>query len=164
MSDQFNLWMEFCESLRPDIDNICFFPDSILPLKKNLLFEMLAVIYHDYKNDEDNQSQLQSIAVNVGYLGRFSDGITEKCLTSMGSRLAQLQTMDAGDPEALLRMIESSKSDPKKDVELLLGFASTLLNFCKLTGFDLDNMITWNGLIGMESSKAVKTYYELSKR
>jgi len=102
--------------------------------------------------------------VNVGYLGRFSDGITEKYLTSMGSRLAQLQTIDANDPEALLRMIESSKSDPKKDVELLLGFASTLLNFCKLTGFDLDNMITWNGLIGMESSKAVKTYYELSKR
>lgn len=164
MSDQFNLWMEFCESLRPDIDNICFFPDSILPLKKNLLFEMLAVIYHDYKNDEDNQSQLQSIAVNVGYLGRFSDGITEKYLTSMGGRLAQLQTMDAGNPESLLNLLDASKGDPKKDVELLLGFASTLLNFCKLTGFDLNDMITWNGLIGMESSKAVKTYYELSKR
>lgn len=164
MSNQFDMWMEFCESLRPDLDNICFFPDSMLPLKKSLILEMLASIYQDYRNDEDNLSQLQSIAVNVGYLGRFSDGIAEKYLTSMGGRLAQLQTMDAGDPEALLSLLDTSKVDTKKDEELLLSFASTLLSFCKLTGFDLDNMITWNGLIGMESSKSVKTYYELSKR
>lgn len=164
MSDQFDVWMEFCDTLRPDLDNVCFYPAAILPLKKSIVFEMLAAAYHDYKNDEDNQSQLQSIAVNVGYLGRFSNDITEKYLTSVGTRLAQLQTMDTGDPEALLRMIDSSKRDPKKDVELLLGFASTLLTFCKLTGFDLNNMIAWNGLIGLESSNAVKTYYELSKK
>jgi hypothetical protein len=164
MSDQFDVWMDFCESLRPDLDNICFYPDAILPLKKSLIFEMLAEIYHDHKNDKDNLRQLQSIAVNVGYLGRFTEGVTKKHLTISGSRLTQLQTIDTDDPEALLNMMEASKGDPKKDEELLLGFASTLLTFCKLTGFDLNDMITWNELIGMESSMAVKNYHELSKK
>lgn len=162
MSVQFDVWMEFCESLRPDLDNICFYPDAILPLKKSLIFEMLAEIYHDHKND--NLGQLQSIAVNVGYLGRFTEGISEKHLTIKGNRLTQLQTIDTDDPEALLNMMETSKGDPKKDEELLFGFASTLLTFCKLTGFDLNDMITWNGLIGIESSMAVKNYHELSKK
>lgn len=164
MADQFNVWMEFCESLRPDLDNICFYPDSVLPIKKNLVLEMLAGIYHDYKNDVDNLRQLQSIAVNVGYLGRFTNGIDGKYLTNVGSKLSQLQTIDAGDPKALLNMIETSKKDPRKDEELLLGFASTLLTFCKLTGFNLNDMITWNGLIGAESAKAVKAYYEKSQK
>lgn len=163
MAEQFNVWMEFCESLRPDLDNICFYPDSMLPLKKSLVLEMLAGIYHEYKNDADNLRQLQSIAVNVGYLGRFTDGIDEKYLTSVGSKLSQLQTIDAGDPKALLNMIETSKRDSRKDEELLLGFASTLLTFCKLTGFDLSNMIAWNGLIGSESTRAVKAHYNQSQ-
>ena len=164
MSVQLNVWKVFCDSLRPDLDNVCFYPDSMLPLKKSLIFEMLAAIYHDHKNDDENLIQLQSIAVNVGYLGRFTDVISEKHLTTTGIRLTQLQTVDAGDPKALLNITERLNGNPKKDEELLLGFASTLLTFCKLTGFDLDNIITWNGLIGMESSKAVKTYYELSKK
>lgn len=164
MAEQFDVWMEFCESLRPDLDNICFYPDSMLPLKKNLVLEMLAGIYHDCKNEEGNLRQLQSIAVNVGYLGRFTDGLKEKHATNVGSKLSQLQTIDAGDPEALLNMIETSKRDSAKDEDLLLGFASTLLTFCKLTGFDLSNMITWNGPIGAESTRAVKTYYDQSQK
>lgn len=165
MADQFDVWMEFCESLRPELDSISFYPESSLPYSKSSLMEMLAGIYHETKDEAGISSLVESIAVNVGYLGRFTTEVTERYLTRSGRIVDGMEELDTNDSLAVAKYIESIKvEDPKKDAQLLLGFASTLLTFCKLTGFNLNNMIAWNGLIGIESTNAVKAYYEETKK
>lgn len=165
MADQFDVWMEFCESLRPELDSICFYPEKILPYSKSSLMEMLAGIFHETKDSSGISSFAESIAVNVGYLGRFTHLVSERCLTRQGYLILQMQTLDANNPNAIANMMNNAPdTNPLRDTELLLGFSSTLMSFCKLTGFGLNKMIEWNRLIGSESTKAVEQYYEMTKK
>ena len=165
MSDQFNVWMEFCESLRPELDSICFYPENMLPYSKLSLLGMLGEIYRDYKGDADSLRQQESIAVNVGYLGRFTSSVSEKYMTRQGYLLLQMQTLDTSNPSAIADMMNSAPdANDLKDIELLLEFSNTLMSFCKLTGFSLNKLIDWNRFIGAESAKAVQSYYEITKK
>ena len=162
MDDVFDTWMVFCESLRPELDTVCFYPESLLPYPKSLLMEMLADTYNQTKNKDGISELAESIAVNVGYLGRFTNSISEKFLTQLGARLLKIENTNLSDTSEMLRLMKVPATDSKKEMDLLLGFASTIQTYCKLTGFDLSNMISWNGIIGLESSKAVKEYYRLT--
>lgn len=165
MADQFDVWMEFCESLRPELDSISFYPESSLPYSKSSLMEMLAGIYHETKDAAGISILAESIAVNVGYLGRFTNAVTERYLTRTGRMASGLVNLDTNDPVAFGQYMESiATEDSQKDMQLLLGFASTLVTFCKVTGFNLDDMIAWNRLIGIESTNAVKAYCEETKQ
>lgn len=165
MANKFDVWMEFCESLRPELDSICFYPESMLPFSKLSLLGMLGEIYRSYKNEPDSLRQQESIAVNVGYLGRFTSSVSEKYITRQGYLLLQMQTLDTSNPSAIVNMMNSAPdANDSKDIELLLEFSNTLMYFCQLTGFSLNKLIDWNGFIGAESAKAVQSYYEITKK
>jgi hypothetical protein len=154
-----NVWTDFSQSLRPEIDTVCFYPESALPFSKA---EILLMLVDNYKwilnnaekkltetskelsNYKDTYILFNSLATNVGYLAKFTNQINQKYLTRFGYQSIKALDSDQSMESLANILSEGPKSDPEKEQKLLLEFFKTIEIYSSLTGFNIQKLLEWN--------------------
>ncbi len=154
-----NVWTDFSQSLRPEIDTVCFYPESVLPFSKA---EILLMLVDNYKwvlnNAEKNLTEtskelsnyqdayilFNSLAVNVGYLAKFTNQTNEKYLTRFGYQSLMALNSDQSLESLANILSEGPKAEPEKEQNLLLEFFKTIEIYSSLSGFNIQKLLEWN--------------------
>jgi hypothetical protein len=166
-----SIWTDFSQALRPEIDSVCFYPESSLPFSKSEIFLMLVDNYQWVKNEasdyedenglkinlteiskdlpryQDAYTLFQSLAINIGYLARFTDQVEEKYITRFGSQVLKALSTDNSIEAIISLASEGPKSDPEKEQQLLFEFFKILETYSAITGFNIQKLMEWNPIM-----------------
>jgi hypothetical protein len=166
-----SVWTDFSQSLRPEIDSVCFYPEKELPFSKAEIFMMLMDNYSWVKNnalDFSNKNGLKidlietstelsryqdihilysSLAINIGYLAKFSNQIDQKYLTRFGYQVLKALNSDQSIRSISNILSEGPESDPEKEQKLIFEYFKTLEMYSALTGFNLQKLLEWNPIM-----------------
>ena len=166
-----NIWTDFTQALRPEIDSVCFYPESSLPFSKSEIFLILVDNYQWLKNEvsdyedenglkinlteiskdlpryQDAYTLFHSLAINIGYLARFTDQVEEKYITRFGWQVLKALNTDNSIEAIISLASEGPKSDPEKEQQLLFEFFKILETYSAITGFNIQKLMEWNPIM-----------------
>jgi hypothetical protein len=175
-----DIWTDFTQALRPEIDSICFYPISMLPISKGDVAQMLIEQYQWVKNEAkeftesnnikktltettedldsfpDFSTLFLSVAINVGYLAKFSTYTNEKYLTKYGYQLMKMGTSD-GSTQSIVDIFENApKTDPEKEHHLLVDYFLFVERFSTVSGFDIRTLFNWVPIMRQPVKEAIE--------
>jgi hypothetical protein len=175
-----DIWTDFTQALRPEIDSICFYPVSMLPFPKADVAQMLIEQYKWVKNEAkeftesnnirktltettedlnifpDFSTLFLSVAINVGYLAKFSTYTNEKYLTKYGYQLMKMGTSD-GSTQSIVDIFENApKTDPEKEHHLLVDYFLFVERFSTVSGFDIGTLFNWMPIMRQPVKEAIE--------
>ncbi len=160
-------WTNFTQALRPEIDSVCFYPESLLPYSKSEILLMLVDNYQWVKNEANEKGQsgikiplcetskdlmkyqdiytlFHSLAINVGYLARFTNLVQEKYLTRFGYQLIKALNSDQSIESIASLVNEGPEADPEKEKMLLIEFFKILETYSAISCFSIQKLMQWN--------------------
>lgn len=175
-----SIWTDFTQALRPEIDSICFYPVSMLPFSKADVAQMLIKQYQlvkllakefternnirktltettqDLDSFPDFSTLFLSVAINVGYLAKFSIYTNEKYLTRNGYQLLKIGESD-GSTKSIVDIFENApKTDPEKEHQLLVDYFLFVERFSTVSGFDIRTLFNWNPIMRQPVKEAIE--------
>lgn len=141
-----NDWLEFCEMPTLKIDEMTFFPEFILPHAKQDIFNVLAQTYQNIKNDASMELQIDSIAVNVGRLSKFTALVHAPYKTFLQKMLSYEELSSDEKQNSVADLLKDRSKFLEIDEGLTKHLLEGLLQFCRVTGYDQERMIRNNSI------------------
>lgn len=139
-----NNWFAFTDSLEPEFSKLTFFPKNILPYDQEVYLQAFIKEFRDHKKSDSLTPEiLNSIAINVGNLFRFSSLIDKGA-----HKIYAQQILDY--PEGIKMFDKTSLLD----TYLQQSLTENIFNFCEQEGFPKEIMYNSNFMFLSTSNEA----------